>query len=69
MTTAAPMTATQKILARACQRSHVAPGEVIYPEPEWVIVHDGFVETARGHLDYPRAIKEKILRELAKVTG
>ncbi len=50
MTTAAPMTATQKILARACQRSHVAPGEVIYPEPEWVIVHDGFVETAYKEL-------------------
>lgn len=34
-----------------------------------IITSDGFVETARGHLDYPRAIKEKILRELAKVTG
>ena len=50
MTTTAPMTATQKILARACQRQHVAPGEVIYPEPEWVIVHDGFVETAYKEL-------------------
>ncbi len=41
-----PMTATQKILARACGREHVAPGEVIYPKPELVIIHDGFVETA-----------------------
>ena len=50
MTQAAPMTATQKILARACQREHVLPGEVIYPQPEWVIVHDGFVETAYKEL-------------------
>jgi Ca-activated chloride channel family protein len=34
-----------------------------------VITSDGFVVTARGHLDYPRAIREKIRRELAKVTG
>lgn len=34
-----------------------------------IVTHDGFVITARGHLDYPRAIREKILRELAKVTG
>ena len=35
-----PMTATQKILARACGRDHVVPGEVIYPNPELVIIHD-----------------------------
>ena len=29
-----------------------------------VITKDGFVITARGHLDYPRAIREKILREI-----
>lgn len=34
-----------------------------------IVTHDGFVVTARGHLDYPRAIREKILRELSKVTG
>jgi len=34
-----------------------------------IVTSDGFVETARGHLDYPRAIRQKILRELAKVTG
>lgn len=34
-----------------------------------VITSDGFVVTARGHLDYPRAIREKIRRELSKVTG
>lgn len=34
-----------------------------------VITRDGFVMTARGHLDYPRAIREKIRREVTKVTG
>lgn len=31
-----------------------------------VITRDGFVVTARRHRDYPRAIRAKILRELAK---
>ncbi|NUB43552.1 DUF1194 domain-containing protein [Fertoebacter nigrum] len=34
-----------------------------------VITRDGFVMIARGLGDYPRAIREKLLRELAKVTG
>lgn len=46
----APMTAAQKMLARACGRAHVAIGEVVYPEPELVIIHDGFVETAYREL-------------------
>ncbi|MEC3860183.1 DUF1194 domain-containing protein [Mesobacterium sp. TK19101] len=32
-----------------------------------VITRDGFVITARGHRDYPRAIREKILREISQV--
>lgn len=32
----------------------------------WVVTPGGFVETARGHMDYPRAIKAKMLRELTK---
>ena len=35
----------------------------------FVISQDGFVVTARGHLDYARAIREKIRREVTKVTG
>lgn len=31
-----------------------------------VITRDGFVVTARGHLDYARAIQAKLLRELVK---
>ncbi len=34
-----------------------------------VITRDGFVLTARRHLDYPRAIREKILRELSRMLG
>lgn len=39
-----PMTAPEKILARAAGRDVVAPGDVIYPDPELVVVHDGAVE-------------------------
>ena len=34
-----------------------------------VITKDGFVVTARGHTDYPRAIRAKLLREVAIPTG
>lgn len=34
-----------------------------------LITADGFVMTARGHRDYPRAIRAKILREVAQVLG
>lgn len=37
------MTATEKILARAAGRDHVAPGEVLYPRPDLVTCHDGYV--------------------------
>jgi 3-isopropylmalate/(R)-2-methylmalate dehydratase large subunit len=33
-------------LARSSGQSFVRPGDVVYPDPELVIVHDGFVETA-----------------------
>lgn len=35
----------------------------------FVITSDGFVETARGHRDYARAIRRKILREISQVYG
>lgn len=34
-----------------------------------VITKDGFVVTARGHTDYPRAIRAKLLREIVVPTG
>ncbi|TNC72594.1 DUF1194 domain-containing protein [Rubellimicrobium roseum] len=34
-----------------------------------LVTSDGFVMAARGHLDYPRALRLKILRELTPPTG
>lgn len=34
-----------------------------------IITTDGFVITARSHREYPRAIREKLIRELARVIG
>ncbi|WGW02737.1 DUF1194 domain-containing protein [Tropicibacter oceani] len=34
-----------------------------------VITRDGFVETARGHRDYARAIRKKLLREISRIMG
>ncbi len=34
-----------------------------------LITRDGFVITARGHRDYPRAIRIKILREISRAIG
>lgn len=45
-----PMTATQKMFARACGLDTVQPGEIVYPVPELLIIHDGFVETAYKEL-------------------
>ncbi|MFM9970901.1 MAG: 3-isopropylmalate dehydratase large subunit [Burkholderiales bacterium] len=46
----APQTAVQKILARASRMASVAVGEVVFPDPELVIVHDGYVETVHDEL-------------------
>ncbi|HEY9279179.1 MAG TPA: aconitase family protein [Eoetvoesiella sp.] len=46
----APQTITQKILARASGRTMVQPGDILHPEPELVIVHDGYVETVYREL-------------------
>jgi 3-isopropylmalate/(R)-2-methylmalate dehydratase large subunit len=43
-------TAVQKLLARAANKQHAEVGEVIYPIPEMVIIHDGFVEAAYKEL-------------------
>ncbi|HEX9464873.1 MAG TPA: aconitase family protein [Alphaproteobacteria bacterium] len=45
-----PMTAVQKVMARASGQAHVAVGDVVHPEPELVIIHDGYVESARAEL-------------------
>lgn len=40
----------QKLLARAAGKQHVDVGEVIYPVPDLVTIHDGFVEAAYQEL-------------------
>ncbi len=45
-----PMTMAEKLLAKAAGRPSVKPGEVIAPDPEMVILHDGYVETSHRHL-------------------
>jgi 3-isopropylmalate/(R)-2-methylmalate dehydratase large subunit len=49
-TDATHMTAVQKMLAHAAGRPFVAIGDIIYPDPELVIIHDGYVETANTEL-------------------
>ena len=39
-------TAAQKMIARAAGLPHLDVGDVAYPRPEFVFIHDGFVETA-----------------------
>lgn len=45
------MTATEKILARASGKAHVRPGDVVYPDPELVFVHDGYIASSKAQLD------------------
>jgi len=40
------MTMIEKMLARASGADAVRAGEVVYPDPELVIIHDGYVESA-----------------------
>ena len=40
----------QKLLAKAAGRAYAAVGDVVYPIPELVILHDGFVEAAYREL-------------------
>lgn len=44
------MTMGEKILARASGQARVRPGDVVFPKPELVIMHDGYIETAHKAL-------------------
>ncbi|WP_159595931.1 3-isopropylmalate dehydratase large subunit [Hydrogenophaga sp. BPS33] len=50
MSTRIAQTATEKILARASGLRHVRAGEVVSPQPDLVILHDGYIETAHREL-------------------
>src|SRR3974377_1936730 len=51
-------TVAQKILARAAKRDSVLPGEIVYPEPDCIVMHD-----MHAHL-FLRELWEMGLREL-----
>jgi 3-isopropylmalate/(R)-2-methylmalate dehydratase large subunit len=45
------MTAVEKVLARASGRTAVRPGEVVHPNPDFIMIHDGLVRGAKVELD------------------
>src|SRR5262245_11439332 len=45
------MTAVEKVLARTSGRTAVAPGDVVHPDPDFIMIHDGLVRGARRELD------------------
>jgi 3-isopropylmalate/(R)-2-methylmalate dehydratase large subunit len=45
------MTAVEKVLARASGRGPVRPGDVVYPDPDFIMIHDGLVRGVKRELD------------------
>jgi 3-isopropylmalate/(R)-2-methylmalate dehydratase large subunit len=45
------MTAVEKVLAARSGRSTVSPGDVVSPEPDFIMIHDGVVMGAKRELD------------------
>lgn len=45
------MTAVEKVLAARSGRPGVRPGDVVYPDPDFVMIHDGVVMGAKRELD------------------
>ncbi|MBX3666050.1 MAG: hypothetical protein KF834_10235, partial [Burkholderiales bacterium] len=45
------MTAAEKILARTSGKSAVKAGDIVYPKPDFVMIHDGVVRGAKEELD------------------
>ena len=45
------MTAVEKVLARKSGRASVKPGDVVYPDPDFIMIHDGLVRGAKRELD------------------
>src|SRR6185436_9210597 len=45
------MTAVEKILARKSGKSTLAPGDVVHPDPDFIMIHDGLVMGAKRELD------------------
>lgn len=45
------MTAIEKVLARTSGRQQVHAGDIVYPDPDMVMIHDGVVQLAKIELD------------------
>ena len=45
------MTAVEKVLARTSGKAAVRAGDVVYPDPDFIMVHDGLVRGVRRELD------------------
>lgn len=45
------MNAIEKSLARASSKDSVRPGDVVYPIPDRVLVHDGYIEMFKKQMD------------------
>src|SRR5688572_25767089 len=45
------LTAVEKILALKSGRQSVSPGDVVFPEPDFIMIHDGLVMGAKRELD------------------
>jgi 3-isopropylmalate/(R)-2-methylmalate dehydratase large subunit len=45
------MTAVEKVLAAKSGRSTVKPGDVVSPDPDFIMIHDGVVMAAKRELD------------------
>ena len=45
------MTAVEKVLARTAGRAQVQAGDVVYPDPDFIMIHDGLVRGVRRELD------------------
>jgi 3-isopropylmalate/(R)-2-methylmalate dehydratase large subunit len=46
-----PMTAVEKVLAARSGRSELRAGEVVEPQPDFIMIHDGVVLAAKRELD------------------
>jgi len=45
------MTAVEKILARTSGQETVRPGDIVYPDPDFILAHDGLVAPSKQQLD------------------
>ena len=45
------MTAVEKVLARVSGKDSVKPGNIVYPEPDFILAHDGLVGPSKQQLD------------------